>query len=815
MSVPSEEPVLDLETVREAAAHWRSTAEERARKAEAVAEGRYTDADDPARLAAHANRLLRAVRRTAPADPASLPPTLRAAIARGGVAPAGLEDRLFEAIINETRDFLSVDFLRNGLRAARSVGRVVVRRGGRGPTVGTGFLVSPRVMITNNHVLREAETAASATLEMGYEADGGRLVSAPDEFALRPDAFFVTNRDLDFSLVAVSGVSAGGAPLSGFGFLPLIAEEGKIAVGRPVNVIQHPGGRPKEVTIRENRLLDLPRAIPWAAHYEADTERGSSGAPVLNDRWEVVALHHSGVPRTDEEGRWLDVDGQPWQENDDPERIAWVGNEGIRVSRLVGAIVESRVRDAEKAYRDEVVEAEALARADLPAGRAAGAPQRGRPVRGAAFGREDLTSGGPESGRDASPAPAPRGAGRPTDGAAGAVRAAAAPAVAAPGVTLTVPLRITVSLGDGGTGGGAAERQAGAGLAAPAVGGALERLEIDPDYDSREGFDPDFCGFPAPLPEPGEAIADDVAEVQSGADAGAYELRYHHFSVVVNRARRLAFVSAVNLDPAAPSQFERQGSDRWVFDPRIREEWQAGDEFYAGNPLDRGHLTRRRDAAWGRSEREAKLANDDTFHWTNSAPQHEVFNQSDLATRRGLRLWGNLENHVLDSAADEGLRLSIFNGPVFRADDRRHRGLQVPREFFKVVAFREGARRARVLAFLLSQEALIRRLPQEALEEAFAAGPFAAFQVPLAEVERRTGLVFEPGLHAADPLRQGRRRGAEEAAEDAAPVPMARLSDMVLAPGGGGGAPADAPQRPPRTGAPPRRSAPPGRSQPA
>jgi len=335
-----------------------------------------------------------------------------------------------------------------------------------------------------------------------------------------------------------------------------------------------------------------------------------------------------------------------------------------------------------------------------------------------------------------------------------------------------------------------------AGVAAPAPPGALERLEIDPDYDGRSGFDPDFCGFHAPLPEPGERISDLVAEVQRGVDAGAYELHYHHYSVVMNRVRRLAFVSAVNPDAGAPHQFNREGSDRWVFDPRIPEEWQAGDEFYADNPLDRGHLTRRRDAAWGRSEREAKRGNDDTFHWTNCSPQHEVFNQSDRATRRGLLLWGNLENHVLDSAGEEELRVSVFNGPVFRPGDRRHRGLQVPREFFKVIAFRQDSQN-RVLAFVLSQEDLIRRLPEEAVTlEALTAGPFRPFQVPLAEVERRTGLVFDRGMHTADALRSRARRGAEEAAE-AMPLPLRSLSEVVMAPGseaGDGAEPLIAPQ---------------------
>lgn len=731
MPAPEDTPVLDLGIAREAAANWKLTkAEREAKTARTEAQG-VGAAEDPYRLTANVNRLLRAVRAQAPADPGALPETLRDLIRKGGATPADLENRAFEAIIGATRDFLSVEFLAMGLRSAEAVGRIVVRpRPGGAGSLGTGFLVAPGVVMTNHHVLRDAATAATATLEMGYETREGRTLAA-ESFALRPQAFFLTVPELDMTLVAVAEASRGGRPLAPYGFLPLIAEEGKIAIGEPVNIVQHPAGRAKEVVVRENRLLDLPKAINWAAHYEADTEPGSSGSPVFNDRWEVIALHHSGVPATDPQGHWLDIDGNRWEENDDPRRIQWIGNEGIRVSRLVGAIAASPVSEQGKALRDLVLGAEGLRR-DAPAAAPSRAPGR------------------PRQRAEAAPA-APAMATPP---------AAPAPTPPAGGVTLSVPLLVTVSLG------AAAPAATAMPMAAPAL---LEAIEIDPDYDNRAGFDPEFCGFATPLPEPGPRIAGDVAAQEDGD----HELRYHHYSVIQNAARRLAFVSAVNIDGDAPEVFEREGSDRWVFDPRIPEDAQAGNEFYARNPLDRGHLTRRKDAAWGNSPREAKLGNDDTFHWTNCAPQHEVFNQSDRATRRGLRLWGNLENHVLDAARADGLKLSVFNGPVFRDDDRAHRGLLVPREFFKVIAFRQGGR-DRVLAFLLSQQELIRSLAEEAL----TAGPFRPFQLRLAEIERRTGLVFAASMHAADTLAR-RRRGAEESA--APPVALESLAEVVLA----------------------------------
>ncbi|MEM9840577.1 MAG: serine protease, partial [Pseudomonadota bacterium] len=60
----------------------------------------------------------------------------------------------------------------------------------------------------------------------------------------------------------------------------------------PVNVIQHPGGSPKQLGIRNNlaaRLTDKDLA------YFTDTEGGSSGSPVCSDDWIVLALHKAST----------------------------------------------------------------------------------------------------------------------------------------------------------------------------------------------------------------------------------------------------------------------------------------------------------------------------------------------------------------------------------------------------------------------------------------------------------------------------------------------------------------------------------------
>jgi endonuclease I/V8-like Glu-specific endopeptidase len=224
-------------------------------------------------------------------------------------------------------DLVGVAYLDLARAASRAVGRVVLRDA-RGRTVGygTGWLCSSRLLLTNHHVLESAATARSAAVQFGYEIGRNGALQAGTELALDPDTLFLTSAELDYALVAVRGDT------SAYGWLPLLAAQGKVLVGEALSIVQHPGGEPKQIALRENRLVDL---LSDFLHYETDTAPGSSGSPVFNDAWEVVALHHSGVPRRDAQGRVLRRDGQPVAPGDSDTLIDWVANEGVRVSRLV------------------------------------------------------------------------------------------------------------------------------------------------------------------------------------------------------------------------------------------------------------------------------------------------------------------------------------------------------------------------------------------------------------------------------------------------------------------------------------------------
>src|SRR5205823_6140110 len=167
-----------------------------------------------------------------------------------------------------------------GSTRARAVARVENPRASIG--IGTGFLISPELFITNNHVVRDPQTATDLVLQFDYALDPARKALTPTEFAIAPQTFFITasEDDLDFTIVAVGKRLSGEGELTSFGCLPLSDREDKHAIGMNVNVIEHPLGQHKLVVVRDNELLARDLEAARCLHYSAHTEEGSSGSPV-------------------------------------------------------------------------------------------------------------------------------------------------------------------------------------------------------------------------------------------------------------------------------------------------------------------------------------------------------------------------------------------------------------------------------------------------------------------------------------------------------------------------------------------------------
>ncbi|WP_040801603.1 trypsin-like serine peptidase [Nocardia higoensis] len=264
-----------------------------------------------------------------------------------------------ERVIGFANELQAVNFLARGTRAAAAVARISLADNGREVPMGTGSLVSPQLLLTNNHVLPEPEAAERVVVEFSAEVGIDNVPTPTVRHRLAPAGFFVTDQHLDYTLVRVAPGPDGAVPGTAFGWNPLIADPGKIVIGEAMNVVGHPSGRLKEISIRNNRL-DL--QLDDFLHYSSDTEPGNSGSPVFNDQWEIVALHHAGVPKKDDTGRVLRKDGKLWQPGDGDDAIDWIANEGTRVSVLLRDLASRKFDPAQRALLDELGPA-----ANLPA----------------------------------------------------------------------------------------------------------------------------------------------------------------------------------------------------------------------------------------------------------------------------------------------------------------------------------------------------------------------------------------------------------------------------------------------------------------
>ncbi|MFN3287192.1 MAG: DNA/RNA non-specific endonuclease [Sphingomonadaceae bacterium] len=364
---------------------------------------------------------------------------------------------------------------------------------------------------------------------------------------------------------------------------------------------------------------------------------------------------------------------------------------------------------------------------------------------------EPIVFGGAESAH----APGPAGSGSNGAGA----------------VTITIPLTLTLRLGDGSA---APPPQPGAPPPPTAPARPAEPQRTPPAaFAGHAGYVPDFLGTSVPMPaikaSPRFGGPLEVSPDRRSHPDDAHELRYANYSVIMNAARRTAYVAAVNVDYAAPFREGRPRSEDWWLDGRIPDEAQLDNRYYEGNDYDRGHLAMRADCAWGMTREAAMRGNLASFHWTNCALQHKLFNQAS-----GRRLWGDLENHIAAQGRGQRIRLSVFNGPVFAPDDRPMRDAQVPAQFWKIVVWQDAAdARPGAVGFVLDQSGLIQDMPIEAIDP----GAFSIRQKAIADIDAMLDVDLS-GLAAFDRFRV--TEGAEAAAGDPASVLIRSLDDMVL-----------------------------------
>lgn len=225
---------------------------------------------------------------------------------------------------------------------------------------GSGFLISDSLFMTNNHVIENSSFCDKVNMQFMYQDNyDSQPAIASEFFETNEGSFFHTNAALDYTIVrlkrrpalllnkyqhlargydvfrlakgehgetmgvedecadeeqivelrSLHDVIARKSPVASFDlsrFLQILgytpgSKYGSLQlrptisypVGLRMNVIQHPQGRKKEVVVQQNELKDVHTNV---IHYYSDTDYGSSGSPVFDNDWNLMALHHARDP---------------------------------------------------------------------------------------------------------------------------------------------------------------------------------------------------------------------------------------------------------------------------------------------------------------------------------------------------------------------------------------------------------------------------------------------------------------------------------------------------------------------------------------
>lgn len=188
-----------------------------------------------------------------------------------------------EKVMADQPTFLPIAFLEKGTKVSRSVVRIVCPDGSK----GTGFLTNENLIVTNHHVIASSQEAEHSRIEFNAQQSSRGTFLEVVAFDLDPNKGFATSPATDgddWTIIRVKGDAN-----QDWGAISLA--DSRAEVNGYVNIIQHPEGGPKQVALYHNVVAYVDdRRI----QYMTDTMPGSSGAPVFDSEWEVVALHHAG-----------------------------------------------------------------------------------------------------------------------------------------------------------------------------------------------------------------------------------------------------------------------------------------------------------------------------------------------------------------------------------------------------------------------------------------------------------------------------------------------------------------------------------------
>lgn len=197
-------------------------------------------------------------------------------------------------------------FFISAVEAGHSVARLQVPAIYRGtPDVshysfGTGWLIAPDLLITNYHVVeaRDQHEESVAYTDICAQVQGTLVwfdywkEQSPPLKEHQGAELVAYSQELDYALLRLKN----DPQLASRRPLVIIATRPTLRQGDHLNIVQHPQGGPLRYAIRNNYYVQNDQVKDHLLHYLTDTEAGSSGSPVLNDAWHVLALHHAARP---------------------------------------------------------------------------------------------------------------------------------------------------------------------------------------------------------------------------------------------------------------------------------------------------------------------------------------------------------------------------------------------------------------------------------------------------------------------------------------------------------------------------------------
>jgi tetratricopeptide (TPR) repeat protein/V8-like Glu-specific endopeptidase len=159
---------------------------------------------------------------------------------------------------------------------------------------GTGTLLPNGWILTCRHVIRDKQQAANARIYFDYKRDGsGQIPSQNEGLELAPELGFQTKEDeLDWVLVKLKDHTPQAFP---FYVAPL--DNPKLQVGQKLTIFQFPYKHYLKFAQGDCSNISNGRV-----YYSIDTDRGSSGGPVLNEAGDLVAIHKADKDSSSNQG---------------------------------------------------------------------------------------------------------------------------------------------------------------------------------------------------------------------------------------------------------------------------------------------------------------------------------------------------------------------------------------------------------------------------------------------------------------------------------------------------------------------------------